>query len=377
VTSPLEGEEPAAAAPASPTSTSAKGSGRLWRWGLALSAMGFVLYKLASDPQTLARILAVPSQTLVWLALLFALSQLLLAFRLSLTIAFCGGAGVPMRVWFRLIAVGQLLNTAAPQLGSVYRAVVLKREHGVTYLAYASGLLAFVWLDLVFGVLLASTIIAVLEPTLQLRGIPVLLGLLLLLGVLSTSPAVGARLLSLFSVKGGFIAKAHGRAVTALATVHSVLRAPGFLLRYLLLTVFVTLEQVTTLWLLFRAVGADLPVVTLLLFQVIFKLSTQVVVTPGNLGVTEILFGLLSHGVASTLEQGLAVSVLYRGVSTVMVVVLGTCFGGVRLLFGGRRALEAPAADVDGTASSASRGGPDPNTGPHEPTPPRFSPRDS
>jgi uncharacterized membrane protein YbhN (UPF0104 family) len=338
--------------------------------------MGFVLYKLASDPHTLARILAVPSQTLVWLALLFALSQLLLAFRLSLTIAFCGGAGVPMRVWLRLIAVGQLLNTAAPQLGSVYRAVVLKREHGVSYLAYASGLLAFVWLDLVFGVLLASTIIAVLEPTLRVRGIPVLLGLLLLLAVLITSPSLGARLLSMFSVKGGFIAKAHARAVAALATVHSVLRAPGFLLRYMLLTVFVTLEQVTTLWLLFRAVGADLPVVTLLLFQVIFKISTQVVVTPGNLGVTEILFGLLSHGVASTLEQGLAVSVLYRGVSTVMVVVLGTCFGGVRLLFGGRRELEAPAADVKDGMTPVRGAGQAPNTGPNQASPSSISPRD-
>jgi uncharacterized membrane protein YbhN (UPF0104 family) len=310
---------------------------------LALSAMAFVLYKLASDPQTRHRFLSVPGQTLVWLALLFALSQLLLASRLSVAIAHCGGAGVPMRVWLRLVAIGQLLNTAAPQLGSVYRAVALKREHGVTYIAYASGLLAFVWLDLVFGVLLAATIIAAVEPALQLRGFPVLLGLLLILGVLTASPAAGARLLSLVSVRSAFLAKAHARAVTALATVHAVLRAPRFLLRYLLLTVLVTLEQVTTLWLLFRAVGADLPLPTLLLFQVVFKLSTQVVVTPGNLGVTEILFGLLSRGVASTLEQGLAVSVLYRGVSTVMVVALGAAFGGARLLFGDRRELEAPA----------------------------------
>lgn len=330
--------------PAGPASPSER-SGVPWRWGLAALAMGFVVYKLASDPETLARILSVPSTTLIWLALLFALSQVLLALRLSLAVAHCGGAGVPARVWLRLIAIGQLLNTAAPQLGSVYRAVVLKREQGVSYLAYASGLLAFVWLDLVFGVLLASTIIALLEPGLNLRGVPVLVGLLLLLGVVIAAPSAGARLLSLFSVRSGFFAKAHARAVTALATVHSVLRAPRFLLRYLLLTLFVTLEQVTTLWLLFGAVGADLPVVTLLLFQVVFKISTQVVVTPGNLGVTELLFGLLSHGVASTLEQGLAVSVLYRGVSTVMVVVLGTCFGGARLLLRGRRELEAPAAD--------------------------------
>lgn len=303
--------------------------------------MAFVLYQLASDPETLRRVLSVPPATLAWLALLFALSQALLASRLSLAVAHAGGGGVPAPAWLRLIAVGQLLNTAAPQAGSVYRAIALKREHGVTYLAYATGLLAFVWLDLVMGVLLALVTIATLDPGLRLRGLPVLLALATLFGVLVLSPSVGARLLSAFSGGHGFIAKLQARAVSVLASVRSVLGAPAFLLRYLLLTALVTLEQVATLWLLFRAVGAELDLATLLLFQVVFKLSTQVVVTPGNLGVTEILFGLLSHGVASTLEQGLAVSVLYRAVSTVMVVMLGVGFGGARLLFSARQTLEA------------------------------------
>lgn len=326
--SPAEDGEPARLA--APRAT--KRSGGPWRWALALLATAYVAYELGSEPETLRRALSASPETLIGLALLFALSQALLALRLSLAVAHSGGGGVPLRVWLRLIAIGQLLNTVAPQLGSVYRAIALKREHGVTYLAYASGLLAFVWLDLVFGVLLASLTIGVLEPGLRLRGLPVLVPLLGLLVALLVAPAAGVRLLSLFPGPRGFIARVRTRVLQVLATVHSVLGAPAFLLRYLLLTAFVTLEQVTTLWLLFRAVGAELALPALLVFQVVFKLSTQVVVTPGNLGVTELLFGLLSHGADSTLEQGLAVSVLYRAVSTLMVLLLGVAFGGVRLL---------------------------------------------
>lgn len=339
------GEPRLAPAPGPGPTRPSRGAGRRLRWALGLLAMAFVLYKLASDPGTLGRVLSTPPGTLVWLALLFALSQALLAARLSMAVAHCGGGGVPARAWLRLIAVGQLLNTAAPQLGSVYRAVVLKREHGVTYLAYASGLLAFLWLDLVMGVLLASAVIAGLDPGLHLRGAPVLLALLALLGVLLASPSAGTRLLSMFPVQRGFVVKARTRAVAALATVHSVLKAPAFLLRYFSITLLVTLEQVATLWLLFRAVGAEIDLPTLLLFQVVFKLSTQVVITPGNLGVTELLFGLLAHGVESTLEQGLAVSVLYRAVSTAMVLLLGIAFGGARLLVGERREIEAEAPE--------------------------------
>lgn len=320
--------------------------------------MAFVLYQLASDPETLRRALSVPPTTFGWLALLFALSQALLASRLSLAVAHAGGGGVPARVWLRLIAVGQLLNTAAPQAGGVYRAITLKREHGVAYLAYATGLLAFVWLDLVMGVLLALVTIALLDPGLRLRGLPVLLALIALFTVLVLSPSAGARLLSAFSAGHGFIAKLRARAVSVLASVRSVLKAPAFLLRYLLLTALVTLEQVATLWLLFRAVGVELNLATLLLFQVVFKLSTQVAVTPGNLGVTEILFGLLSHGVELTLEQGLAVSVLYRAVSTVMVVLLGLAFGGAGLLFGGRQGLGGDAPQPPGSPPGESNNGP-------------------
>jgi uncharacterized membrane protein YbhN (UPF0104 family) len=321
---------------------------KLWRWALALTVLAFVLYKLGGDRETLRRVASTPPRTLAVLAVLCAASQGLLSLRLSLAVAQAGGAGVPQRVWLRLIAVGQLLNLIAPQLGGVYRAVALKREHGVPYGSYASGLLVFAWLDLVLGALLASVAIFVLQPGLQLGAMPVLPVLIAAVATLAVAPFAAGRLLSLYPGRQSFVARARAKAATVFIGVGAALKAPAFLLRYLLLTVVVTLEQVTTIWLLFRALGADLPLSTLLLFQVAFKVSTQVALTPANLGITELLFGLLSYAADFTLEQGIAVSLLYRAVSTTMVAVLGVGWGGARLVGSAKSELTRyPPSDLD------------------------------
>jgi uncharacterized membrane protein YbhN (UPF0104 family) len=111
------------------------------------------------------------------------------------------------------------------------------------------------------------------------------------------------------------------------------------MVRFFGLNVLVTIGQTATLWLAFHSVGASIHLSGLLLFQILVKLTSQVVVTPGNLGITELAFGALARGSARTLEQGIAVSLLLRAVGSAMVVLLGALSGGWGELFGGRQAL--------------------------------------
>jgi uncharacterized membrane protein YbhN (UPF0104 family) len=110
------------------------------------------------------------------------------------------------------------------------------------------------------------------------------------------------------------------------------------MLRFFSINVVSTAGQAATIWLAFHSVGAFIPISGILLFQVLIKLSSQIVITPGNLGITELAFGALAHGSSSTVEQGLAVSLLLRAVGSAVVVLLGVVAGGAGALFG-RRAL--------------------------------------
>ncbi len=309
------------------------------RWAIALGALALAARQLTSDPEPLRRLWSTSAWVLAGLCGLVVVNQALMSLRFAQVMNHMGAGGVGFVAWFRLTSVGQMLNLFVPQLGSVYRGVVLKRDYGISYLTWATGLISFVWLDMVGGLLIALLAIVTLEPGLLFfgRSAGAVLGLALF-GVF-TGPIVVAWLMERIPSRSGSLGRWQQRLTTLLSTASSVARSPSLMLRFFALNLLVTTGQTTTLWLAFQSVGASISLSGLLLFQILIKLTNQVVITPGNLGITELAFGALAHGSARTLEQGIAVSLLLRAVSSTMTVVLGVMSGGLGALFGGRSAI--------------------------------------
>jgi uncharacterized membrane protein YbhN (UPF0104 family) len=315
------------------------GSKRWLRWIVAIVAMVVVIRQLVEDPEPLRRMGSAGPQTLAGMCALVVLNQALMSLRFAQVMNHLGAPTLGFGVWFRLTSVGQMLNLFVPQLGNVYRGVVLKREHGIAYLTWATGLVSFVWLDTVGGMLIAIAAIGVLDPGLQFAGLPAALLLTLVLCTVFFGPIAAAAVFKRIPSRSGFVGRVQAKLTTLLSTASAAARSPQLMLRFFSLNVLTTIGQTATLWLAFRAVGASMPVAGLLLFQILVKLTSQVVLTPGNLGITELAFGALARGSARTVEQGLAVSLLLRAVGSAMVVLLGFAAGGAGALFGGRRAL--------------------------------------
>lgn len=312
---------------------------RWLRWILALAALAFVAHALASEPEPILRILATGPEVLLGLCVLVVFNQVLIALRFKLAMEHSGAHGIGLSVWFRLTSVGQMLNLFVPQLGNLYRGVTLKREHGISYLMYAGGLVSFIWLDVMMGLAIAFGVILVVDPGLHFADVSALLVLGVGGGLICLGPIVGSVVLRRLPMPTGAWGKLQQRLADLLYTTSGAVRSPALMARFFLLNVFVTAGQTATLWLAFHSVGAEPGLSGLVLFQVVLKLSSQVVVTPGNLGITELLFGALAHGSEQTLQQGLAVSLLLRAVGSAVVVVLGLLTGGVAALTSGRRDL--------------------------------------
>ncbi len=298
------------------------------------------IFALWSDPEPVQKLLHTPPQVVVILCLLVAVNQALMTWRFLLAFEQAGGRGVSFARWFQLTCVGQFLNLFVPQLGNVYRGVMLKREHSVPYTAYASMLFAYVWLDLLMGVTIAFVVIAAFDSALRLAGVPVLLWLLLVITGLFGAPILMGRVLDRVRA-GGFLARLQHRLAALLAATQTGLKKPIFLLRVLLVNVFSTAGQVATYWFCFRAVGSHISLSALIVFQVFAKLSNQVIITPGNLGLNELAVGVLARASNQTFEQGIAVSILVRAVSTTMQILLGLLGGGGGLLLAGRSGMES------------------------------------
>jgi uncharacterized membrane protein YbhN (UPF0104 family) len=218
--------------------------------------------------------------------------------------------------------------------------VALKREHSVSYGAYASILFAYVWLDLLMGVSIAFAVIAVFDTGLELAGVPVLLWLSLVVCALFGAPIIAGRVLERVPATRPRLARLRARVATLLAATQTGLKNPIFLLRVLVVNLFSTAGQVATYWFCFRVVGSDISISALIVFQVFAKLSNQVIITPGNLGLNELAIGVLSRASNQTLEQGIAVSILVRAVSSTTQIVLGLLAGGGAPLWAGRSGIE-------------------------------------
>jgi uncharacterized membrane protein YbhN (UPF0104 family) len=313
----------------------------LLRWLLALTLLGagLALAYRFGDAQPFYKLLRVPPLLLVAICVLMVANQALFSLRFAIAIEQCGGPRLSRWEWFRLTSVGQFLNLFVPQLGNVYRAFVLKRNHSVPYSLYGSGLFAFVWLDLIMGLLLAIVVIALLEPGFHLGTLPAMPVLALLAVALFFSPFVAARVLRRLFAASEKLRKIGDRSADLLLLAGGVARQPSFLLQAFSLNLAMAAVQVSTLALAFHAVAADVSLGRLMLFQIIVKLSNQIVVTPGNLGLTELAYGVLAEAASSGVEHGIAVGLLTRTLGVAVVTAVGLLMGGGSWLRGGYRGL--------------------------------------
>jgi uncharacterized membrane protein YbhN (UPF0104 family) len=308
------------------------------RWVLALVLLALAIRLVVSDPEPIRRLVATPLWVIAGIAAMVTVNQLLMSIRLALAVAECGGGqGVTRAAWFRITSIGQFLNQFVPQLGNVYRAVVLKRDHGVSYLAYASALFAFVWLDTLMAFAIALVVVAVLDPGITLLGFPGLALLLVVIAATAAGPVVAHAAFKRF--RPGSESRFRARLVALLSTAPAMLRNPRFLSRFFLVNVVTTVVHATALFLGFYAVGSSVSLGGLVLFQVFIRASNLIQVTPGNLGVNELAYGLLAHASHATVEQGVGVALLARAVGLVTVNALGILLGGGPLLFGRRAEL--------------------------------------
>lgn len=302
-------------------------------WLAGLLLIGFSMRVLVSNTEPLKKLLGMPLWT--W-ALLFPLALgniALTAWRMAMSMVQAGAARIGAREWFRIVAVGQFLNVLLPQLGNVYRGVALKHQHGVAYFTYSTGLFTFVLLDTLTTLLLGLVAVALLAPGLHFGAQPVLpimgLGMLALLA----APSIAMRITLLLKPQSGLLLKLRDLSARLLSVVASSLKVPRFLGGFALVNLLALVAQASLLWVCFRAAGLPIDAPHAALFHVVIKLSNVIILTPGNLGITELAFGALGIGTqGGSLQHGIAAALAFRALNTLVVITLGLSLGGVRLI---------------------------------------------
>ena len=82
----------------------------------------------------------------------------------------------------------------------------------------------------------------------------------------------------------------------------------------------------------FDSMGVNILFSKAALFNIVSKLSNQIVITPGNLGLRELIYSWLSEITNIGMSEGLIAAVVLRIVDSCVSITLGILFGGLNLL---------------------------------------------
>lgn len=302
------------------------------RWTIAIGCLAYIAFFFWQQQEHLQVVVSLNPGLIVLVLVLLLSYYPLQSFRYHLVIEKCSGVGVPVWIWFRIFILGLFLNNFVPQMGNVYRSIRLKREYNVSFTRYISAYLSFAWMDTCLNMMIATLVVVITEPDLQLSGINAIFLLIVLTTTIAISPVLVLKISRLFKLK----AKPTFWIQSKLSEVFEVtvenLHDQQYILKMLVFGLAAFIQMCLTFYVCFRCFGMHLTLPAMSLFYALFKMSTYLNVTPGNLGIRELAYGILSEQLNIGMAEGILVSAVFRILAYIVLFSLAIMMGGLNLL---------------------------------------------
>lgn len=294
---------------------------------LAAVSVCFVVASLLRDKHIFAQAREIPLWDIAVILGVLIVAFLLHAQRFVLLIAEHCRCRIPLLEWVRMLVIVRFLNNLVPQMGSVHRGIALKRDFGVSYTDYIAANLFFVWTDTLFNFLIALLLFQLGTAQLELFGLSAGAFFALSSGALLVGPFLAHRLLSRTEGRSKILRKL---AQVADALLEG-LRSP----RYLIATTALAIASFFLMTHVFRvllgAIGAEVDLATLAVFYALYRLTFHLNITPGNVGIREIAYGLLCAQAHIGMSQGLLIAAELRVLSIVVLLTIAVSVAGKAL----------------------------------------------
>lgn len=298
---------------------------------LALCVAGIV-YIFRQNRQDLKLLLNVGPWNVAALAGLFVSFYALLTVRYRVVFDKIVGVQIGFWEWFRLMVLGIWLNVFFPQLGNVYRGVQLKKLHGVAFTGYISSYVALAWLDTCVNLLVTLVVLLAARAEMTIVGMPAWAFVLALLGGASLVPVVLTVFLRLPGAPNRRLAWMHAKASQVVDGMRQIAGDLPFLARVSALGVVVFAITTVMFGVCFLGLGVPVSLPALAMFCALYKLSTYVIITPGNLGLLELGCAVLGDQTKIGSGAGLLACGMLRVAGYMVLAVLATGMGGLGLI---------------------------------------------
>lgn len=312
------------------------------QWVLAALCILYLVRFFAKNTEGLKLILNLNPLSILGIALFFVLGHLIFAWRFRIILIKCSEKSLPFFSLVRMVILNRFLSLFAPQAGNIYQSITLKKNYRIPYTTYASSFFSITWLDTCLNLVFALIVILALKPELEFGGIRAWFGLLILVILIALIPFIVEGVLRKIHFQNRYLSWAHERLSEMFNVSVSAVSDKVYLVKITLTGIIAFLNTVIIFYGCFHALGINVSLPMVTLFYVIFQLCNRIQITPGNIGIREIAYGILSSYMQVGMAQGMMVSIVIRVIGTTVITVMGLICGGLPILKGTH---EAPNTD--------------------------------
>jgi len=303
-----------------------------FQWSLAAVCLCYVVLFFCKNRDSLKGVLSLNFISIIYLVFFYIIVFILQCYRYRVVIHKCSGAKVPFVGWFKIFMLGMFISRIVPQTGSIYRAIRLKQDFGVSYTRYISSYTSFVWLDTVLNLIIALVVVLILKPDLYIGNLKAYYVIFFLVVLVMVIPPVLNILCASWQSRAKYFRWLHSKISEVFRVSVSNISDVIYISKITLTGILSFFNTMMIFYVCFGSIGVQVELSILTLFCVILKLSNLVILTPGNLGVREVAYGILGKLANIGVAEALLVSVITRVVGTILIFILGAVFGGFSLL---------------------------------------------
>lgn len=314
---------------------------RILACAIAVACIAYIVYFFYENRGDLRLLLRFDLLTIIFILVMHFVYQIFYGLRFQTIVEKCSGSRIPLLIWLKLLIVGRFLNHIFPQLGNVYRGASLKRDYGVPYTRYITAYVSLAWLDTTINLLLAALILFVTAPELKVAGVTAWGLLTAIAAAVAIVPALTELIFRSFKPNFRYLSWLHEKLHEVFeVTVRSVRD-----LRYLLTVVVLGVLQFSAIgvmfFIVFNSMGIKARLPELALFYALFKISTHIILSPGNLGLRELAYGVLSTQIGIGMGEGIVAAAVLRMTGYLFDIIAGPACGGLSLLRDRRRYIDS------------------------------------
>ncbi len=303
---------------------------------IGIIAVGVIIWIVLKNKDALAYLTNLKASNLILLVVLYMLQFIAAAIPIWIIIIKLGGRRLSLFKWIKISVVGRMANYMVPKSGAVYKAHVLKSDYELSYYDFINSYAFFSWLTICLNIAVATLLIFLFLPDLQFGNFLALPVLGLLLLILVVAPFVARHTLKLFSVRNIYINMLLQKTMGVFKTMLVYGKDFRLMVELVGLTFIKICLNILFFFFLFTKIGIEIGFGQIALFIAVQQISVLVFITPGNIGIRELLYGAVGGVVGIGVTEGIMASAILRAINYVVVFPLGLLFSGDRF-FSGKR----------------------------------------